>query len=454
MKSTRSPFQNGGALGWVELSEAALQKLRRELEDKGQGVVDEMGVLAIHTGYADYFFPGTSVLQTRPRYLFFASWNLLWLASQKGVGTGNLAKRKDEAELWVTERLVARVDRLAAGQDNGSRSGVIGIRVFRESTPRVPAQTIDFVYWTALRRWGFYTSSQAHDRGRLFRRWKGAGIVRLGGGRDLSDDDVIEDEPLAAFNVPPIPKGWQSDDIVELDFDLSSEEARHLQERLTAIPAVDEGACLLAKAAEMCNDRGPMAIAEGVHLRPWDDPLMREAADLTGQAKRLERARRASALVHYVRAIYGALVEWVFERTARPPSPSPQRSYRERLGQLAGDSHVRQAATTLELSDLFVDVPRIPELLQKCLVHVHEGLIRVSAGENAEAVFMNEATHRVFELVERRRKGGRARLPLTEQGAGRRVGFSPDTIGVYDLDYRWPIIRDLLSDLHRGLTRP
>ena len=47
--------------GWVEISDLALQRLRRELEQKGQGVVDEMGVLAIHSGYANYFFPGTSV---------------------------------------------------------------------------------------------------------------------------------------------------------------------------------------------------------------------------------------------------------------------------------------------------------------------------------------------------------------------------------------------------------
>jgi hypothetical protein len=48
--------------GWVEISDAAPQRLQRELEQKGKEVVDEMGVLAIHAGYADYFFPGTSVL--------------------------------------------------------------------------------------------------------------------------------------------------------------------------------------------------------------------------------------------------------------------------------------------------------------------------------------------------------------------------------------------------------
>jgi hypothetical protein len=76
----------------------------------------------------------------------------------------------------------------------------------------------------------------------------------------------------------------------------------------------------------------------------------------------------------------------------------------------------------------------------------------VAAGEDAEKVFMNDVTHRVFEVVERHRKGGRARLPRTEQGAARRLGFERGTIGVYDLDYRWNRIRYLLWDLHRGLA--
>jgi hypothetical protein len=124
-----------------------------------------------------------------------------------------------------------------------------------------------------------------------------------------------------------------------------------------------------------------------------------------------------------------------------------------KLAELAGDSRMLQAATTLDLRELYTDVPRVSELLRKCLSHVRSGLIRASAGELVEQVFMNDTSHRVFEAVERRRKGGRARLPLTEQGAGRRVGFSYDTIGVYDLDYRWTVIRNLLGDLHRGLVR-
>ena len=440
------------SFGWVEISDAALQRLRRELEQKGQGVVDEMGVLSIHSGYADYFFPGTSVLQTRPRYIFFTCWNLLWLAQQRGTIAANLLRRKDEAELWVTSRLIASRASISGTAQN--MEGIIGVRVYEEQPPRVPSQRVDFVYWTALRRWGFYRSQEAQDRGRLFRRWRGPSITRTAAGVDRSVDDVVVDEPLALLNVPMIPKGWQSDEILELDFELTGAEARLLQERLMGLPSVLEGACLLAKAAELCSENRPLdGTEDDSRLRPWDDPLLQEAARLTRQKERLERARKASTLVHYVRAIYAALVEWVLERSASPPRPNPLRAYRVRLSDLAGRADVRVSATDLNLQELFVDVPRVPDLLRKCLEHVRVGLLRVSAGEDVEQVFMNHATHRVFEAVERRRKGGRARLPFTEQGAGRRIGYSHDTIGVYDVDYRWRVIRNMLSDLHRGLVR-
>ena len=77
----------------------------------------------------------------------------------------------------------------------------------------------------------------------------------------------------------------------------------------------------------------------------------------------------------------------------------------------------------------------------------------MAGGENAEEVFMEDLTYRLFESVERRRKGGRARLPRTEQGAARRTGFERGTVSVYDLDYRWNRVRYLLWDLHNGLTR-
>ena len=441
--------------GWVEISDTALQRLQSELEQKGQGVVDEMGVLAIHAGYADYFFPGTSVLQTRPRYLFFACWNFLWLARQRGVTIANFLRRKDEAELWVTRQLVATRDRaLSPGGSAPNMDGIIGVRVFLEEPPRAPAQRVDFIYWTAMRRWGFYSSRIAQDRTRLFRRWHGSAIGRVGDGVDETLDDAIRDERLAEFFVPDVPQGWQTDDTQRVDFELTGSEASWLQDRLLALDEVAEGPCLLAKAAELCAELPPrMAPGEESPLRPWDDPLAVQSARAAGQFDRLERARQASYLGHYLRAIYAALVEWTAEATASPRRDPPLRYYRELLRKLAGDQATRDATLALSLASLYSDVPRIPDLLRRCLRHVQDGLRRVAHGEDAEKVFLDDVTHRLFEAVERRRKGGRARLPRSEQGAARRTGFDRNTVGVYDLDYRWNRVRYLLSDLHRGLAR-
>jgi Family of unknown function (DUF6361) len=441
--------------GWVEISDTALQRLRSELEQKGQGVVDEMGVLAIHAGYADYFFPGTSVLQTRPRYLFFVCWNFLSLARQRGVTTVNFLRRKDEAELWVTKQLVATRDRtLASGDPAPNMDGIIGVRVFLEEPPRVPAQRIDFIFWTAMRRWGFYSSRIAQDRTRLFRRWRGSAIGRVGDGVDETLDDAIPDERLAEFLVPDVPKDWQNEYSQGLDFELTRPEAGWLQDRLLALEEVAEGPCLLSKAAELCAELPPrMVPGEESLLRPWDNPLVVQSARAAGQIDRLKRASRASHLGHYVRGIYAALVEWTVEATASPRRDPPLRHYRELLRKLAEDRAMRDETLALSLPALYSDVPRIPDLLRYCLRHVQDGLRRVAGGEDAEKVFMDDVTHRLFEAVERRRKGGRARLPRTEQGIARRTGFDRNTIRVYDLDYRWDRVRYLLSDLHRGLAR-
>jgi len=37
-------------IGWVEYAPDALRRMQRELDEEEEGVVDELGLLAIHTG--------------------------------------------------------------------------------------------------------------------------------------------------------------------------------------------------------------------------------------------------------------------------------------------------------------------------------------------------------------------------------------------------------------------
>ena len=63
------------SFGWLDHSE---QQRRQMLEIvdlfREKGTLDELGVGQVRDAFADIFFPGTSTLQTRARYLLFVPW--------------------------------------------------------------------------------------------------------------------------------------------------------------------------------------------------------------------------------------------------------------------------------------------------------------------------------------------------------------------------------------------
>jgi hypothetical protein len=61
-------------LGWTMLSWEEMRQVERALSSGEQDTRDEIGFLLIHQGFADRFFPGTSVLHTRIRYALFIPW--------------------------------------------------------------------------------------------------------------------------------------------------------------------------------------------------------------------------------------------------------------------------------------------------------------------------------------------------------------------------------------------
>ena len=60
--------------GWTLLSPDAIRRAEARLREDARGVRDEIGFLFLHQAYADRFFPGTSVQQTRLRYALFVPW--------------------------------------------------------------------------------------------------------------------------------------------------------------------------------------------------------------------------------------------------------------------------------------------------------------------------------------------------------------------------------------------
>src|ERR1700688_4992463 len=123
-----------------------LARLRGRAAGRAEGVArggqdrgDEIGFLLIHQGFADRFFPGTSVLHTRVRYALFVPW-LFQRAAR-------VRRRGSDLDSTIRHLLIELAIRLK--QLGGEPNGVIGGDKLGQLTSQPP----DRVYWTALRAW-------------------------------------------------------------------------------------------------------------------------------------------------------------------------------------------------------------------------------------------------------------------------------------------------------------
>lgn len=409
----------------MEISPAAVRKLRQALEDQTDGVVDELGLLALHTGYGERFFPGTSVLQTRARYLFFVAWTYLTLASSSSVTAANVRERKQREELRLTERLKAH-----AGQE---AEGIIGTRVF----PSPPAQPPDFVYWTALRTYGLYDGV---DRSSLLSRWDRRRILR----RDQIQqrDEEPRDEPLAIFDVPDPPDGWPAN-VDDVSFILTRKEAERLRDGFRR-----PGSNLLAAAADALGSRTkPSATGQ-----PWDDRFLIKVANDIGEGDALKRASQVAYLAQIARCTYAAHVEILHVQEARAAGATSHEDghhYQDLLRELLDEGLVFDQAAALDIDAMKQDIA-IPPHLESLVVRLRDAVRKIRRPAQIQTHLLDNATREALRQVETRRKGSRARLHFIH-GRARREGFGEKSIAVEPLHYRWRVARRLLLDLHEGL---
>jgi hypothetical protein len=429
-----------GALGWLELSPAALRQMRRELSNEGEDTVDDMGVQALHVGYADKFFPGTSVLHTRPRYLFFTCWNLLYF-KKSGTTATSFAREKTACEMWVTKQL----RQTGIRDPSQKQEGIIGGRVY----PNAPAQPPDFAYWTALRTFGFY---RGVDRSALARRWDPSRVERVSTTAALGDkDDEIPPDRLAQLRVPEPPHWWRQEKPRQLlTFDLTKEEAEFLKTRLESL----EQASVLGRAARRAARQATSGDA------PWSDPLILDAARDLGSvtSAQLGRAQLASSLAELVRATYAALVEKVRNRTVSPAQKkaieSPRACEEHLLAYWGSGASILDDVRRIDLGSVVADIPAlVGGTLLPLLEHLQNRVRQSKTPREAQRLLLDDPTEDIFQRIETRRKGRLARLPHTPAGAERRAVFTENTIRVYGLDYRWTQVRNLLRDLRAGLLR-
>lgn len=127
------------SITWLVVNDDDVQRAREVLRTlKQEGMLDELGFGPMQSAFADWFYPATNTIMTRPRYLYFVAAIYKHIeASRDSRSPGKVAR-----ELQDDLRQVL----VASGME-----GVFGTRAGAD-VKRLPSN----VYWSALRELGVF----------------------------------------------------------------------------------------------------------------------------------------------------------------------------------------------------------------------------------------------------------------------------------------------------------
>lgn len=395
-------------IGWIQLSRSAVASAEQALKADSQGVRDEVGFLALHQAFSDRFFPGTSVLHTRLRYVLF----IPWLMERAGGDPALLRKY----ELELTKQL--------KDYPKGNQ-GVIGATVW----PDEPSQTPSMAYWSALNRWGILrprADGATASRRQTLKRIEAIHQQSAGRRHEVDGEQLYEHEPspFAQLPAPPLEllKAGET-----LDFRLSKDERAFMRRQLLGLrrsPECPEQSLL----ARLVEERLPVADID----TPWADSILAVASEEDRRALLL--AKNMSALAGIGRAVYAALVEQL-KANGSSDYPARHRDHLDEMVTVHG-----KAARALDIDQLKALIPGLSTQLLAVLNVTQQWLnSKTSALTELQPVYAN---------AESLRKGARARLASSLAGQKRRAEWESDEHPLAEpLHYRWRNVRTLLTDL-------
>jgi hypothetical protein len=195
---------------WLDHTDSERRKVLEAIDRlRERETRDELGFASIRNVFADLFFPGTTVMQTRPRYFLFVPWLYQSLAKKRGARS-DVASALRREELRMIEQLKAA----------GEVDGVIG----RRSGKRL-LRTPSSIYWLGLRDWGLCRfHGIQEDFHRRFEHLTNADAI------DHDDDGVALDRSVGVWDpeLPAAPANFPE----TVSLKLLKHEAAYLREAL------------------------------------------------------------------------------------------------------------------------------------------------------------------------------------------------------------------------------
>ena len=214
-------------LGWIDFSKEDRQKALDVINLLSeQGAVDELGIGIIRDAFANYFFPGTSTIQTRAKYFLIVPYVLREAVDGRyGRDVNRILKAIDFAEKDCGIRLL---------NADPKAEGIIGTRVLPKGwVARKPSD----IYWNGIRTYGIFCDyglsiTEYVSLATKLREEKK--VSRLGNRNDDAKENERDDldagdiSNIRFWNLPIYHDDWRDN----LSIELTKEEAFYLDKQM------------------------------------------------------------------------------------------------------------------------------------------------------------------------------------------------------------------------------
>lgn len=212
-------------LGWIDFSKKERSKILSVLDLLSEkGTLDELGIATIRDGFSNYFFPGTSTIQTRAKYFLAVPYAMKQVEKSNETMLNKALKLLDEIEKNCAEILY---------RNNRAESGLIGKNALQNKTwvKRAPSS----IYWAGLRRYGIFKGgamsiSEYLDASCLLKQQK-TNLHNLGNRNDNAEENECDDKHagnakhMQFWKLPTYNEKWMDD----FEMELTKEEGAFLK---------------------------------------------------------------------------------------------------------------------------------------------------------------------------------------------------------------------------------
>lgn len=396
--------------GWIDFSNENQEKMMDVVKlFREKDTRDELGIGTIRDAFSNYFFPGTSTIQTRAKYMLFIPWIYKKLENKKVV----FPKIKNRARKYEIKLIYALMK-------SDDEDGIIGSES-KDKLQRLPSE----IYWSGLESWGIKLhpgSRNQYHRSLTKNYYKKKKNINKTNKNSNSVESINNWDP----GLPDSP----TDFLKYAELNLNKTEAEYLEDRIA------------------CNHNGSLLFFLINNRIDLDKNIFWNLSFVNNLPKKLRKniihARNFSLIIQSASLYYNFMLARVQE------SQELIDRYNDKL-----DEWVKTILPYWDdisrwyknLDNFWNSRPLIENKIPHKTCSFVEQWFKIVFNSNLDDLKDNKEAQELIKDRERKLKGARARLhnPRALEMWGGKSGTAL-------LDYRWDTVKTIIIDIVNGLN--